>query len=161
MTYHASTISQIPGTLWMAALSITSTEFGTGQGCIQLSTPVTKSLNSLPVNAWSKTSKCRIPSSDNAGKIEYLEKHEHIYRIFGTQLPCATDEKIPLPWMVSMRSPSISTMKRYPVEIGFICKYKVLWKEVFPHEHLEDSMIIFVALNGRVCNLRMSEPTYI
>ena len=73
----------------MAALSMMSTEFGIGQGCIQSSTPVTKSWNSSPVDAWSKTSKCRILSSDNAGKIEYLEKCEHIYKIFGTQLPCA------------------------------------------------------------------------
>ena len=161
MTYHASTISQIPGTLWMAALSMTSTEFGIGQGCIWSSTLVTKSLNSLPVNVWSKTSKCRIPSSDNTGKIEYLEKCEHIYRIFGTQLPCATDEKIPLLCMVPTRSPSISMTKRYPVDMGFICKYKVLWQEVFPHKRLEDSTVIFIVLNGRTCNLRMSEPTYI
>ena len=118
--------SYIPCFTWDLMKSMMSTKFGIGQGCIWLSTPVTKSWNFSLVNAWSKTSKCRILSSDNAGKIEYLEKCEHIYRVFGTQLPCATDEKILLPCMVSMRSPSISTMKRYPVEMGFICKYKVL-----------------------------------
>ena len=141
--------------------SMMSTKFGIGQGCIWLSTLVTKSWNFSLVNAWSKTSKCRILSSDNAGKIEYLEKCEHIYKIFGTQWPCAVDEKILLPCTVSMRSPSISMMKRYSVEMVFICKYKVLWLEVFPHKHLEDSTVIFMTLNGRVCNLTVLSWAYI
>lgn len=44
------TISWMPGTLWMLALSMTRTEFGMGHGCIQCSTPSMKSQNSSPEN---------------------------------------------------------------------------------------------------------------
>lgn len=71
--YLSSTISRMPGTLWMLALSITRTELGKGHGCIWSSTPSMKSAKSSPVKEWSNTSRCRMPSRDNAGKMEYLE----------------------------------------------------------------------------------------
>ena len=95
----------------------------------------------------------------NAGKIEYLEKCEHIYKIFGTQSSSATDEKILSLCMVSVRSPSISMMKRYPVEMGFICKYSS-GRTCSPMSILKIA-VIFITLNSRMCNLTGASWAYI
>jgi hypothetical protein len=143
----------MPATLWMLALSITNTEFGMGQGCIWSNTPATKCPNSSPVNEWSKTSKCRIPSSDKAGRIEYLIKHQGIDEKVCAKVPFASYEKIPQSRTLSNRSPSKIAAKGNSAEMTFICKYKVLRLEMFPHKHLIVSAIIFIAFDSRACNL--------
>lgn len=146
-------MSRIPGTLWMLALSMTNTEFGMGQGCIWSNTPETKCANSSPENEWSRTSKCRIPLSDNAGRIEYLTKRQHIDKRISTKVPFATYKKVPPSRTLSNRSPSKITAKGNSVEMTFICKYKVFWLEMFPYKHLEGGTIIFVTFDRRACNL--------
>ena len=79
----------------MLALSLISTEFGKGQGCILSNTPLMKSWNSLPKKEWSKTSKCKIPSSDNAGKIEYLKQNVRRSMIFRKNLTLCHRQKNP------------------------------------------------------------------
>jgi hypothetical protein len=126
---------------------------GMGQGCIWSNTPETKCPNSSPENEWSRTSKCRIPLSDNAGRIEYLTKRQYIDKRVTAKVPFAAYKKVLSSHTLPNRSPSKITVKGNSVEMTFICKYKVLRLEMFPYKHLEGSAVIFVTFNRRACNL--------
>jgi hypothetical protein len=68
----ASTISQMPATLWIDALSMTSTELGRGHAFMHRRRPSTNRRKSAPAMAFSTTSRWRIPSREMAGRMEYF-----------------------------------------------------------------------------------------
>ena len=71
--YWFSIISQTADALCMAALSITTTEFGPGYGFMLSRSPLIKLLNDAPVYGFSWMVKWMMPSSESAGRIEYLQ----------------------------------------------------------------------------------------
>ena len=54
---------------------------------------------------------------------------------------------------VSLRSPGKRVSERDSVEMTFICEDKLFWQEMFPHNHPEGGMMIFIAFEGRPCYL--------
>ena len=53
--------------------------------------------------------------------------------------------------MISLRSPSIRMPEWNLVEMAFISKYKLVWAEMLPYQHLEGGTVIFVTFNSRPC----------
>ena len=71
--YRFSIISWTANALCIAALSITTTEFGPGYGFMLSRSPLIKLLNDLPVYGFSWMVKWMMPLSESAGRIEYLQ----------------------------------------------------------------------------------------
>jgi hypothetical protein len=97
-----------------------------------------------------------MPSSDNAGRIEYLTEYQHIDEGVLAKLPFATYEKILPSRTLPNRSPGKITAQRHSVEMTFVGKYKVLQQEMLPHKHLESSAVIFITFNSRACHLNIA-----
>ena len=65
------------------------------------------------------------------------------------------DMKILLLCTISLRSPSIRMLERNLVEMAFISKYKLVWAEMLPYQHLEGGTVIFITFNSRLCYLAL------
>ena len=70
--YRSRIISWMSSDLWIWQLSITITEFGPGNGFMCSKSPSMKCAKVSFVNEPSTISRARIPSSESAGKMEYL-----------------------------------------------------------------------------------------
>jgi hypothetical protein len=97
-----------------------------------------------------------MPLSDNASRIEYLTEYQHIDEGVLAKLPFAMYKKLPPLCMLPNRSPGKLMAQRHLVEMTFVSKYKVLWQEMFPHKHLESSMVIFITFNSRACHINIA-----
>jgi hypothetical protein len=116
-----SIISRSSHDLWMLALSMTMTEFGLGNGFMTSRSPSIKLLNSRAVYGWSSTARCRIPSRERAGRIEYLggcwyEEGETME----TDAPCSTDEKVSSARPTPNWGPPSIPPHRQPIHCGLI-----------------------------------------
>ena len=65
------------------------------------------------------------------------------------------DKKIPPSCAIWLRSPNIRMLERNSVEMAFISKYKLVWVEMLPYQHLEGGMVIFITFNSRPCYLAL------
>lgn len=72
-TYRCSIMGRSAADLWMDALSMTMTEFGQGYGFMLSRRPSMKLLKLAALYEPARTSKCKTPSKDKAGRTEYLK----------------------------------------------------------------------------------------
>ena len=153
-SYCSSTISHISGTLCICTLSITSTEFGSGHGCIWSSTPHTKLANSWPLKAWSITLRWMMPSKEIAGRIEYLCKITGLFPFLKWEcILFTTNKEVASPSMVTSRGLCIASAQWKTIEVAFVCKNQVFGLEVCTYKHLVFCTILLVLFHCWSCHL--------
>jgi hypothetical protein len=110
----------------MEALSMTMTEFGAGNGLILSRRMSMKEVNVSVVNEQSTTSRCRMPSRDRAGSMEYLEDGEVALTMVddsdSEDEPISANEEVTTPSTATEPSPSIATLRYIAVYVRLVDK---------------------------------------
>ena len=127
-----SIISHSSSDLWILVLSITMTDFFCGHGFIWSSTPLVNALNIKAVKGQSNISNAIIPSSDKAGRIEYLPQYiATCVSKKGTEITFSlprVKKSCLLAWFPNSNGcPSIWLAWHMLVKGTFVHKHQLLW----------------------------------
>ena len=151
-SYRASIMGRRTSDLWIDALSIIITELRPGKGFMLSRRPSMKSLKSSAVYDLLWTLRCKTPSSESAGKTEYLcwrlEVMNQLHNVLNDLL-LTSDKVIPPTGTPTQWSPCIWPFCCDTVTSSLINKYKLLRFIVFGNIDLIKSPTFFISLDGR------------
>ena len=127
-THLPSINSRIFGSLWMAQLSITMTDFGLGNGRIFCSRSSIKVMNKSVLYDPSIIMHSSMPNSEIAGSIEYLKKFEAAlsWEEWWQNIPLSSCKILFSASSKAFQSPSSALKVSSSVAGTFIDKHKLL-----------------------------------
>ena len=152
--HHSSTACNMAGCLWIWQLSMTRTELGKGQGCMQSRSWFMKWKKRGVSNEPSTMLIWRIPSfNDNAGSTEnLLSTLRGVSDVYKKTILLSTAKKCFTCSLVSFQWPRTTPIHGSVVHWALIYKDKLFWA-IWTNSSTKLSMVTSIPLQHNTCQL--------